>query len=104
MFMSTDPNPKRPLSSLNREECQALFAVAFGYAPLLGELQIFSLRDHIITISSLSRSLALYADGQVCASDKADNRDSAIAFNAYKLLSLLQHHNILFGSTNSAVL
>lgn len=88
---------KRPLSTLTREECQALYTVAFGYAVPLEQLQIFALVGPL-TIRFDERALVIYPDGQMMASNRQGNfNDTAVCFNAYKVVGLLAHYSIHLG-------
>ncbi|MVM35018.1 hypothetical protein GO755_33635 [Spirosoma sp. HMF4905] len=83
---------KLPLTSLTKEACQTLFALAFGYAPPLERLYTFS--NGALTIRFDDRSIFLDPTGLVLVMDQEDR---ALSFNARKLITQLDAYNVVFG-------
>jgi hypothetical protein len=94
----------RPLSSLadNKEECQTLLALAFGYAPPLDTIESFTLFGPL-GIRSLTNELILSPDGTILSSRISDGTPFPESFNAYKVVTWLQQSNIEFGGNNPAL-
>lgn len=96
--MSNSETPGRTLSSLTPEECQTLFALAFGYAPPLDKLYVFT-GFGPVTIGfptgaphgSQCHSLIVYPDGQALANKEIGQ---AVAFNFRKVAGYLDSLNI----------
>lgn len=87
--------PKRPLASLTKEECQTLFALAFGYAPPLAYLSVIS-SGEILTIGFEGSIFNLFPNGGIMCS-KFDPHESGAYFNARKLITQLDAYNVAFG-------
>lgn len=91
--MSAQPEPKRSLNTLTKDEARTLFALAFGYAP----------SDKVITISGIFKTFAvsdgfrtlwLSPDGMALAYGK---EGSTQAFNLRKLIANIDAMNLAFG-------
>lgn len=93
--MSNKLRSKRPLASLTPEECQTLFALAFGYAPPLEHLFTFCIAGPL-TIGFEGKSIILYPSGALMCADTS-SPDSGVYFDARKLITQLDAYNVTFG-------
>ena len=91
--MSTIP-VKRPLADLTREECQTLFALAFGYAPELDLLDTSTVLG-LMSFGDDTFGMTLGTDGTVLA--WRSEGESPVAINVRKLISNLDAMNVAFG-------
>lgn len=80
-------------SDLTPEECQALFAVAFGFAPLIDRLRINCAEPTLMIYNGLY-GLLIRANGQILATKGVK---SAVEINAWKVVKLLESYNIAIG-------
>lgn len=94
----SEVSSKRPLESLTREECQVLFAAAFGDTPPVEQIRIFTIHGPI-TIGHHQRSIILYPNGAILAQDHGNgDRDSSVYIYARKLITQLDAYNVAFGA------